>query len=84
MRTFAGMEVTISMDAELTIPAVLDRAEEQMTMTNLAKNTRKAYRLEIRRFFDYVGKRVCKAGPRTFGAGCLDVSRAACRRARAT
>lgn len=62
MRTIAGMEVTMTMNTELTISAVLDRAEEQMTMTNLAENTRKAYRLEIRRFFDHIGKPVCEIG----------------------
>ncbi len=46
----------MTMNLELTISAVLDRAEEQMTMTNLAENTRKAYRFEIRRFFDHIGK----------------------------
>ena len=41
----------MKMNANLTISAVLERAEEQMTMANLAGNTRKAYRLEFRRFF---------------------------------
>ena len=46
----------MTMNTELTISAAL----EQMTMTNLAENTRKAYRLEIRSFFDHVGKPVCE------------------------
>lgn len=50
----------MKMNANLTISAVLARAEEQMTMANLAGNTRKAYRLEFRRFFDNVGKRPCE------------------------
>ncbi len=50
----------MTMNTELTISAALERAEEQMTMTNLAENTRKAYRLEIRRFFDHIGKPVCE------------------------
>ncbi len=60
MRTIAEMEFTMTMNTELTISADLGRVEEQMTMTNLAENTCKAYRPEIRRFFDNVGKPVCE------------------------
>ena len=44
------------MNGDMTISAALERAEEQMTIANLAKNAREAYRLELRRFFDNVGK----------------------------
>ena len=44
------------MNGDMTISAAPERAEEQMTIVNLAKSTRKAYRLELRRFFDNFGK----------------------------
>ncbi len=46
----------MTMKGDITISAALKRAEEQMTMANLAENTRRLYRKEIRRFFDSVGK----------------------------
>jgi len=46
----------MKMNGDMTISAALERAEEQMTIVNLAENTRRAYRLEFRRFFDSVGK----------------------------
>ena len=44
------------MNRDLTISEALGRVEEQMTIANLAENTRKSYRGEIRRFFEHVGK----------------------------
>ncbi len=44
------------MEGDMTISAALERIEEQMTIANLAESTRKAYRLEIRRFYESVGK----------------------------
>ena len=55
-RAAEGKGNTMTMNGDMTVPAALERAEEQMTMTNLAESTRRAYRLEIRRFFDSVGK----------------------------
>ena len=44
------------MKSDLTVSEALARVEEQMTMANLAENTRKSYRGEIRRIFEHVGK----------------------------
>ena len=55
-RAAEGKGNTMTMNGDMTVPAALERAEEQMTMTNLAESTRRAYRLEIRRFFGSVGK----------------------------
>ena len=55
-RAAGGKGNTMTMKGDMTISAALERAEEQMTMANLAENTRRSYRQEIRRFFDSVGK----------------------------
>lgn len=51
---------TMTMKDDMTISAALERAEEQMTMANLAENTRRSYRQWMRSFFDCVDKEPCE------------------------
>ena len=63
------------MNDDLTISDALERAEEQMTLAYLAENTCKAYRLEIRGFFDTVSKLPSEIGAedvRTWLLGCIE------------
>ena len=62
MHTIAGMEITVTMNTNLMNSAALEHTEDQMTMTNLAENTRKEYRPEIHRFFDDIGNSACQIG----------------------
>ena len=52
----------MNVNTDMTLAEAMHRVKEQMTMVNLAENTRKGYLLEIRRFFDHYGKSPAELG----------------------